>query len=214
MFFTRDGAAVGKAENSNGRASPLEAPSCKGIRDEEIDEVSQATINRSTLVASDAKDVDAKLYLRLPVNDETGNLRIVDGQCAICFSEYEPDDKVVRAGLEPCQHAFHADCILPWLAFGKKRCPTCRQWFVAGTGSRTENQEQVHRERLQTEADASSSETTDGTQDDSESHFENSGTAVGLGTAQDSQPVHASLPIGIDVEYGNASDMSPFNDLQ
>ena len=205
MFFTRDGPAIGKDEKPNGRASPLEAPSCKGIRDEEIDEivVSQATINRSTLVTSDAKDVDAKLYLRLPVNDKTGNSRIVDGQCAICFSEYEPDDKVVRAGMEQCQHAFHADCILPWLAFGKKRCPTCRQWFVAGTGSRTENQEQDHGEGLQAEADASSSETTDETQDDSESHFENSSTAVGLRTAQDGQPVHASLPIGIDVEYGN-----------
>jgi hypothetical protein len=35
---------------------------------------------------------------------------------------------VVWSGLK-CQHAFHDECILPWLSKGKKRCPICRLWF-------------------------------------------------------------------------------------
>ena len=31
-----------------------------------------------------------------------------------------------------CSHAFHYECILPWLIEGKKRCPICRDWFVPG----------------------------------------------------------------------------------
>ena len=31
-----------------------------------------------------------------------------------------------------CSHAFHYECILPWLIKGKKRCPICRDWFVPG----------------------------------------------------------------------------------
>jgi Ring finger domain len=176
----------------------------------------QVTIDasRCTPVASDAdEDVldDAHLYLRLPVKDKKGNLRIVDGQCAICILEYEPDDKIVWSGLQ-CRHAFHADCVLTWLAKGKKRCPTCRQWFVPESESRAEDEKREHLERLQ--AIASSSEATNETQDDSQSHLENSSTAVVLGTSEDDQLLHVSpLPIDLDTECGNASDVVPFNEM-
>ena len=164
---------------------------------------------RCTPVASDTEDVHS--YLRLLVKDKKGNLRIVDGQCAICILEYEPDDKVVWSGLQ-CQHAFHTDCMLTWLAKGMKRCPTWRQWFVPECGSRIENKKQEHLERLQ--ALASSNEATNETQDDSRSHFENSSTAVALGTAEDVKLFHVSLPIDVDVECGNVSDVVPFDEMQ
>ena len=177
------------------------------INDAEIDddiESSRVSRNACKQVLCDENDEDAQLHLRLPVKDKQGNSRIVDGECAICFSVYEPDDKVVWSGLQ-CQHAFHADCILPWLANGKKRCPTCRQWFVPGAGIQIADQK--------TETTASSSErTVETTQDDSQSHFENSTIAVGLGTPDNNdQPVQISLPIDIvvDMECGNASDIAP-----
>ena len=79
-----------------------------------------------------ADDSEAHLYLRLPVLCKSGNPRCVDAHCAICLGEYEAGDKVVWSSLHECKHAFHDDCILPWLAKGKKRCPICRRWFVPG----------------------------------------------------------------------------------
>jgi Ring finger domain len=212
LVFARDGPTTvreyNKDEKLNGHASTMESSNCSEISDETDDGIESSQItNRFTHGGGDAYGADAQLYLRLPVKDEQGNSRIVDGHCAICFSDYEPDDKVVWSGLQ-CQHAFHADCILPWLANGKRRCPTCRQWFVPGTGTRIEDQKQEPEEGLRAEADASSSETTDETsQDGPQSRFENSSTAVGLGTAEDSQPIHVSLPIDVDVECGNADPL-------
>lgn len=71
--------------------------------------------------------------VRLPVLKEDGqNYASVDAHCAICLGEYEAGDQIVWSALE-CRHAFHSECILPWLAKGKKRCPCCRHWFVPGT---------------------------------------------------------------------------------
>lgn len=58
--------------------------------------------------------------------------RIVAGTCAICLCQYQPDDKVSWSPNAACRHAFHTDCIIPWLA--KKvdqqfNCPICRQEF-------------------------------------------------------------------------------------
>jgi Ring finger domain len=146
-------------------------------------------VGKKPVLASDTQqDEDAQsLYLRLPVNDDHGNPRIVDGQCAICVSEYQPDDKIVWSGLQECQHAFHAACILPWLANGKKRCPTCRQSFVPpGTGTRVEDPKQERDEgglRTESEPTAPHSEITEETSDDdSQSSSTNSSPAIGLDT--------------------------------
>ena len=71
-------------------------------------------------------------FLCLPVNDVSGNPRKVDTECSICISEYEAGDEVVWSTRRSCPHAFHADCMLRWLSKGKKRCPTCRHFFVPG----------------------------------------------------------------------------------
>lgn len=78
---------------------------------------------------------ETQLSIRLPVNGhdaDTTTCRTVDAQCVICLGDYQAGDKVVWSALE-CQHAFHDECILPWLSNGKKRCPMCRHWFVPGS---------------------------------------------------------------------------------
>ena len=233
MFFARDVSNVRhdeEDERPNDHASPTEqeesplrkrfSSNFSEISDEEIDDIESSRVTRNVCIplACDENDEDAQLYLRLPVKDEQGNGRIVDGQCAICFSDYEPDDKVVWSGLQ-CQHAFHADCLLPWLAKGKKRCPTCRHWFVPGTRIEDQKQELEERLRAETEGRAASSGPLDvTTQEDSQQiHVENSSrTAVQLGTPEDDddQPVHVSLPLDVDVEGGIASTVVPLNDTR
>mmetsp|Transcript_18980 Transcript_18980/g.52721 ORF Transcript_18980/g.52721 Transcript_18980/m.52721 type:complete len:350 (-) Transcript_18980:405-1454(-) len=67
--------------------------------------------------------------LRLPDISPNGN-RDVLGGCAICLSSYEIDDVVCFSKKVECQHAFHKDCIIPWLAKkDEPRCPCCRQEF-------------------------------------------------------------------------------------
>lgn len=43
-------------------------------------------------------------------------------QCAICMSGFQIDDRLVRL---LCRHAFHDECVLPWLK-QSSTCPSCR----------------------------------------------------------------------------------------
>ena len=53
-------------------------------------------------------------------------LVLADGAdcCAICLVEWEDADEAIV--LPSCEHAFHADCVLPWLK-DKSTCPTCKR---------------------------------------------------------------------------------------
>ena len=45
--------------------------------------------------------------------------------CGICLMEYVDNDKIITLD---CDHYFHDECILPWLAH-HNTCPTCRKCF-------------------------------------------------------------------------------------
>jgi E3 ubiquitin-protein ligase RNF115/126 len=42
--------------------------------------------------------------------------------CSVCQCEFELDEEAVKL---PCDHTFHADCILPWFKMNNS-CPVCR----------------------------------------------------------------------------------------
>ncbi|KAF6773530.1 hypothetical protein AHF37_07019, partial [Paragonimus kellicotti] len=44
--------------------------------------------------------------------------------CPICLEDYKERDKL---RLLPCHHAFHTECIDPWLLRNRRRCPVCNQ---------------------------------------------------------------------------------------
>jgi uncharacterized Zn finger protein (UPF0148 family) len=45
-----------------------------------------------------------------------------DVKCPVCLKEYTQSETVKKL---PCNHTFHADCILPWLS-KTNSCPLCR----------------------------------------------------------------------------------------
>ena len=51
--------------------------------------------------------------------------------CSICLDEYE-DGCLLR--ILPCGHAFHSDCILPWLTRRSPTCPLCKAQFEGAGG--------------------------------------------------------------------------------
>ena len=76
-----------------------------------------------------SEELDNNNALTLPSNAPNGS-RMVPGGCAICLCPYEPDDQVTWSNQEKCQHAFHSECIIPWLAKKQEpRCPCCRQEY-------------------------------------------------------------------------------------
>eukprot|EP00934_Nitzschia_sp_Nitz4_P007047 Nitzschia sp. Nitz4//scaffold92_size79448//65072//66043//NITZ4_005401-RA/size79448-augustus-gene-0.34-mRNA-1//-1//CDS//3329560216//7037//frame0 len=85
-------------------------------------------------VASVASDSEEPRFLRLPAcaGPDLSSPRTVEAECAICCSCYEVGDEVVWSRME-CSHAFHRDCLLPWISKGKKHCPLCRSLFVPDT---------------------------------------------------------------------------------
>jgi len=60
----------------------------------------------------------------------TSSMRLVSGSCAICLCPYVAGDEVTWSPRATCQHAFHSECIIPWLAKADApTCPCCRQGY-------------------------------------------------------------------------------------
>ncbi|KAJ3156897.1 E3 ubiquitin-protein ligase rnf13 [Geranomyces michiganensis] len=51
--------------------------------------------------------------------------------CALCLSDYAPGERVREL---PCLHQYHASCIDPWLANGRRTCPICSRVVRIGGG--------------------------------------------------------------------------------
>lgn len=53
--------------------------------------------------------------------------RFQDISCTICLEDYSEGEKL---RILPCGHAFHQDCILPWLTDRSPTCPLCKAHLV------------------------------------------------------------------------------------
>lgn len=48
--------------------------------------------------------------------------------CSICIEDFEEGEKIRL--LPRCGHAFHTDCILPWLTERQGCCPCCKEFVI------------------------------------------------------------------------------------
>ncbi|KAI8540842.1 hypothetical protein RHMOL_Rhmol08G0016200 [Rhododendron molle] len=81
------------------------------------------------------------------IYSEIKNLRIGKGElsCAVCVSEFEDNERLRL--LPKCDHAFHPECIDPWLA-SHSTCPICRANLSQGIESTQSKEECMSRPGL------------------------------------------------------------------
>ncbi|CAM9328673.1 unnamed protein product [Ectocarpus fasciculatus] len=76
-----------------------------------------------SLVAGTNRPMPLPEVLQLPeVCVEEGS-RLEGDSCPICLEAYRIGDRLRSL---PCQHAFHAGCITPWLTQRQRSCPMCK----------------------------------------------------------------------------------------
>jgi hypothetical protein len=50
--------------------------------------------------------------------------------CAICLSQFKPQQLVCESNNASCQHVFHKDCMVDWLMKQSDSCPMCREVYL------------------------------------------------------------------------------------
>lgn len=77
---------------------------------------------------------DPPVQVEEPTDEEietTGPNFTKSSMCSICIDEFEPGERLTV--LPRCRHAFHKDCIHPWLTERQGCCPFCKTDVVAST---------------------------------------------------------------------------------
>jgi len=105
--------------------------------------------------------------------------------CSICIDDFEAGEKIRL--LPRCGHAFHTDCILPWLTERSGSCPLCKR-NVMGDGT-----DGLEEEGSGDGNDDSNSIIDDGGDDAEERLPENEDGDVEEGRAQDSRTTRESV---------------------
>ena len=52
--------------------------------------------------------------------------------CSICLQKYKVGDDICWSQNESCEHAFHMECLTPWL-MKHDNCPLCRENYLEVT---------------------------------------------------------------------------------
>jgi hypothetical protein len=120
--FSAGTSLIGDEIGSNGSSSSVESDEGKS------DLLKNKTNNSSTNTVSIAIVIEGESkppYIEEgAVKKERQNPFTNDPSCSICLEDYNPSEKLI---LLPCKHAFHPDCIKPWLCERSGCCPLCKK---------------------------------------------------------------------------------------
>lgn len=73
-----------------------------------------------------------------------GNRKPIEGECPICYSEFDPNDKTIVYCKAACGNNVHKECMDSWMKArqGKATCPYCRAvWADDGFAGKKANLE-------------------------------------------------------------------------
>jgi hypothetical protein len=54
----------------------------------------------------------------------------IEGDCPVCYMEFEPDKERIVYCKAACGNHIHAQCLRIWIAYGEATCPYCRGGWV------------------------------------------------------------------------------------
>lgn len=121
-------------------------------------------------------------------NDEDTNRKPIEGECPICYTEFEPDLEAIVYCRHACGNNVHKECMKSWAAAssGCATCPMCRSVWSAMDISSTKTGE----------IDLSAAETEDG--------YRNVAAQLGISRQRDYSSYHqpwVSRRFGRDYRY-------------
>jgi len=90
-------------------------------------------IKNVTEVLDDIESGEPKEVYLPPSKSSDGEMKSckVPNCCAVCLCSYDVGDTIVWSSNKNCQHAFHEECIVPWLTKNQSgECPCCRCPFT------------------------------------------------------------------------------------
>lgn len=98
-------------------------------QEQENEDVSKA-INVASVLAHDIESGEPNEII-LHTSSSTSEQCKIPNCCAICLCSYDVNDTVIWSCNKECSHAFHDECILPWLVKNQNgECPCCRRNFT------------------------------------------------------------------------------------
>lgn len=124
-FVLESGTDSGKESANAGDARPPDVE--EGIPSHETDETRGDPSTSSVMTRATARALGLRTssrFSRSTVNAASLTLTTSCTMCSICIDDFEAGERLIL--LPKCQHAFHRDCIHPWLTERQGCCPLCK----------------------------------------------------------------------------------------
>lgn len=85
---------------------------------------SEQSIVPSAVVTSDVNQSGSSPSHNEPTLAVISTMKTICTECSICIDDFEEGERLTL--LPRCRHAFHSDCIKPWLLERQGCCPLCK----------------------------------------------------------------------------------------